>query len=327
MSPVRQAIWINPEIQLMIKDRQKAFHCGNVLIWQSMKCKVQKEIIARKKSFYKNKVKYLRKDDCRKWWNVVNKMSGRPTRASNFSFERDGNIMSQHDLVKTLNEFFVSVNSDIPALDVNTLPSFLPAKERIPTIQPYEVCKKMRAIKPFKAHGPDEVPCYLMKEFAYELAEPVMMIFNESLKSGIVPAIWKDPNVTPIPKTHQPVHESDIRPISLTSCLSEILEDWLIYGVKDKIDPNQFGCLKGTSTTYCLLDMVHKWLLHLDFAGNHLRLCFLDFTKAFDPIGYNVLIEKLIELGVRRSLLPWIIDFLTNRRQRVKIGEIFFICI
>ena len=69
--------------------------------------------------------------------------------------------------------------------------------------------------------------------------------------------------------------------------------------------------------------MVHKWLLHLDSPGNHLRLCFLDFTKAFDRIGYNVLIEKLIELGVRRSLLPWIINFLTNRRQRVKIGEIF----
>ena len=200
--------WITPEIKLMIKDRQKAFHCGNVLIWQSMKCKVQKEIIARKKSFYKYLRKYLRKDDSRKWWNVVNKMSGRPTRASNFSFERDGNIMSQHDLVKTLNEFFVSVNSDIPALDVNMLPSFLPAKERIPTIQPYEVNKKMRAIKPFKAHGPDEVPCYLVREFAYELAEPVTMIFNESLKSGIVPAIWKDSNVTPISKTYQPVHES-----------------------------------------------------------------------------------------------------------------------
>ena len=69
--------------------------------------------------------------------------------------------------------------------------------------------------------------------------------------------------------------------------------------------------------------MVRKWLLYLDIAGNHLRLCFLDFTKAFDRIGYNILIEKLIELGVRRSLLPWIIDFLTNRRQCVKIGESF----
>ena len=243
-------------------------------------------------------------------------MSGRSAKSSNFSLERDGKTMSQHDLVKALNEFFVSVNDDIPPLDVNTLPSFRPANERIPTIQPYEVCKKMLATKPFKAHGPDDVPCYIVKEFAYELAEPVTTIFNESLKSGIV---------TPIPKVQPPTNESDTRPISLTSCLSKILEDfvvtWLIYDVRDKIDPNQFGCLKGTSTTYCLLDMVHKWLLHLDSPGNHLRLCFLDFSKAFDRIGYNVLIEKLIDLGVRKSLLPWIINFLTNRRQRVKLGE------
>ena len=51
----------------------------------------------------------------------------------------------------------------------------------------------------------------------------------------------------------------------------------------------------------------------------HIRVCFLDFSKAFDSIGY-ILIDKLIDLGVRRSLIPWIISFLTGRRQQVKIG-------
>ena len=87
---------------------------------------------------------------------------------------------------------------------------------------------------------------------------------------------------------------------------------WLIDDVKDKIDPYQFGCLKGTSTTYCLLDMIHTWLKYLDLPGRHLRLCFFDFSKAFDRIGYNVLIEKLLVLGVRTSLIPWIISFLSN---------------
>ena len=32
----------------------------------------------------------------------------------------------------------------------------------------------------------------------------------------------------------------------------------LIEDVRDKIDPMHFGCLKGTSTSYCLLDMVHN---------------------------------------------------------------------
>lgn len=122
--------------------------------------------------------------------------------------------------------------------------------------------------------------------------------------------------------------EGDFRPISLTSCLSKVLEDfvvtWLFDDVKDKIDLYQFGCLKGTSTTYCLLDMIHTWLKYLDPPGRHLRLCFLDFSKAFDRIGYNVLIEKLLDLGVRTSLKPWIISFLSNCRQRVKLaGSIF----
>jgi hypothetical protein len=44
----------------------------------------------------------------------------------------------------------------------------------------------------------------------------------------------------------------------------------------------------------------------------------LDFSKAFDRIGNNVLIQKLVDIGVRRSLNPWIANFLSFRRQCVK---------
>ena len=45
------------------------------------------------------------------------------------------------------------------------------------------------------------MPCRILKEFAYELAETVTTIFNASLASGIVPAIWKDLNIRPIPRS------------------------------------------------------------------------------------------------------------------------------
>ena len=38
-------------------------------------------------------------------------------------------------------------------------------------------------------------------------------------------------------------------------------------------------------------------------------------------IGHNIAVTKLLELGVRRSLIPWIISFLTDRRHRVKLPE------
>ena len=41
------------------------------------------------------------------------------------------------------------------------------------------------------------------------------------------------------------------------------------------IDLQQFGSRKGTSTTYCLLDVLHNWLSSLDCPGKFLRVCFL----------------------------------------------------
>jgi hypothetical protein len=35
-----------------------------------------------------------------------------------------------------------------------------------------------------------------------------------------------------------------------------------------------------------------------------------------------MVISKLLDLGVRRSLIPWIINFPSNRRHRVKLGDI-----
>ncbi len=184
------------------------------------------------------------------------------------------------------------------------------------------------AVDSSKTCGPNNIPGRLLKEFADLFAEPVANIFNTSLLSRIVPNIWKYSHITPIPKVKQPndeSHDTDTRPISLTACLSKVLEDfvvrWMISDVRNNIDVQQFGSLKGSSTTYCLLDMLHTWLSHLDSTGYFLRICLLDFSKAFDRIGHNILIQKLIDIGVRRSLIPWIVSFLSGRRQCVKLGE------
>ena len=67
--------------------------------------------------------------------------------------------------------------------------------------------------------------------------------------------------------------------------------------------------------------MINNWLQALDSPKRYLRIWFLDFSKAFDRINHNILIAKLIVLGVRRCLIPWICDFLSNRHPAVKINE------
>ena len=86
----------------------------------------------------------------------------------------------------------------------------------------------------------------------------------------------------------------------------------LIEDDGEHIDSHQFGSLKGTSTTYCLLDLIHNWLCELDNPGCYLRACFLDFSKASDRIDHTIVIRELIVLGVRRSIIPWICSFLNR---------------
>ena len=133
--------WVTPAIKTLIRDRQKAFHSRNNPLWLSLRRKVQYEIRERKKSFYKNKVQHLRNTDSRRWWKMVNKMSGKPEKTKHFSLERNGETLNDEQLASALNEFYVSVNADIPTFDVNLLPAFLPANDAFLSVQPYEVCQ------------------------------------------------------------------------------------------------------------------------------------------------------------------------------------------
>ena len=57
----------------------------------------------------------------------------------------------------------------------------------------------------------------------------------------------------------------------------------------------------------------------IDKPGHYASLWAIDFTKAFDRINHNVAIKKLIDVGVRPSIIPIICDFLANRTQTVRI--------
>ena len=316
--------WMTPMLKQLIIQRQRAFHSGNRAVWLHHRDKVQREISSQR-MYYARKIQNLKNSNPRQWWNYIKQITGKEKSTPNFDITSDGVSMSDLELCGKLNEHFLSASADLPPLDLGNLPAYLPALEPPPSISIAQVCSKLLKIKAFKSNSPDCIPNRVLSQYAQELADPVANIFNKSLLHSEFPIPWKDANIVPIPKAQPITCEDETRPIALTATLSKILEDfvvtWMIDDVKDKIDPKQFGSLRGSSTTFSLIDMINNWLQALDSPKRYLRICFLDFSKAFDRINHNILIANLIALGGRRCLIPWICDFLSNRRQAVKIKE------
>lgn len=87
------------------------------------------------------------------------------------------------------------------------------------------------------------------------------------------------------------------------------------------LDPRQFAYRASREVEdakITLLDLLYR---HLEGPGTHARLLFLDFSSAFNTIQPHVLVSKLLsEFNIESNLVSWIMDFLTNRTQRVKVN-------
>ena len=70
-----------------------------------------------------------------------------------------------------------------------------------------------------------------------------------------------------------------------------------------------------------LLEGIETWCKVIEEQGD-IDVIYIDFAKAFDAAPHKRLMWKVKSYGFKGDLLNWIKSFLTNRRQRVKVGGI-----
>ena len=70
--------------------------------------------------------------------------------------------------------------------------------------------------------------------------------------------------------------------------------------------------------------MFGNWTSNLN-KRNKIGAVFMDLSKAFDTLNHSVLIAKLEEYGFDILSLEFMKNYLTNRKQRCKVGNWFSI--
>ena len=243
----------------------------------------------------------------------------------------DSIVSDQKQVAEELNNFFsssVQVNADQNGqkIDLNHIASKF---SNVPTLtikktDPTEVKKVLNSINPKKATGCDLIPPRVVQQSAEVLCYPFATLFNYVLDAGKVPRQWKFGEITPLYKKDKDLERSNYRPITILPSFSKVFEKI----VNNNISPHfesiyhkyVFAYRKHHGCDAALLSLTENWKMELD---NHkvVGLIMMDLSKAFDKLPHDLLISKLKVYGADDKTANLIKDYLSNRRQRVKIGS------
>ena len=84
----------------------------------------------------------------------------------------------------------------------------------------------------------------------------------------------------------------------------------------------QCGFVKGRSTELQLLNYSSLWVKAID-SEQFVDTVYIDFSKAFHTVHHHTLLYKLPKCGICGYILQWFTSFLSDRKQRVKLGKTF----
>lgn len=270
-------------------------------------------------------------------WRLVNHLTGKQnTGVSAISLMDSENLVTdQNEVATKFNNFFVTVGckaiqtqSDVGA-SMTKLRSMVPNKLEtldLLEITNTDIINVVKAFKPKRSSGWDEIPMFLIKKCIWWIVAPLSHIFSFSCYTGVFPEKLKWAIIKPLYKKGDKKCVSNYRPISLLPSFSKILEKIVLNRIIDHatthaiLGVNQHGFRAGFSTMTAIHQVTEKITKALE-NKQKIALIMCDLSKAFDTVDHEILLSKLDHYGISGVAGSWMRSFLTGRKQRVHLNE------
>ena len=157
------------------------------------------------------------------------------------------------------------------------------------------------------------------------IAPSLTSVFKQSVEACKPPDQWKIARVSAAFKKGREEDRTCYRPLSMLSIPSKLMESCIASNITNHVvtqnllDNRQWAYRKGKSTEQLLIHLTERWREAVErklFVG----ILFVDFTKAFDTVSHNILLQKLNDLGIRGDIWLWLKNYLTERKKLVRIN-------
>jgi hypothetical protein len=193
-----------------------------------------------------------------------------------------------------------------------------------PPILKDEVRNAIKQMKTGKAVGPDQISMeaiVALEEFGVDI---VTNFLNEIYKTGNIPKEMSQSIFIALPKKPGAIDCEMHRTISLMSHMTKLLLRILMKRTRNKIRPeindSQCGFVEGKGTTnaiYILRTLIERSLE----VNKDLYLCFIDYTKAFDKVRHDKIIDILEKLEIDGNDLTIIKNLYWEQTAAVNVNN------
>ncbi|KAI3382721.1 hypothetical protein SNEBB_007419 [Seison nebaliae] len=313
---------------------------NDIIIWKRAQANLRREIRKSQRNSFREYIESINeRTPITSVWKRINKLRGKKTGTSSPILEINNNLIS--DQYEVANAFGTSL-SNITNLDLNRTPGFLRRKRQqesqplniqdMPNQdynQPFTINELKTALRKSgnTSAGPDDIHYEMLRQLPAEGQKYLLNIYNKLWHNGEYPDDWKIAQVIMFPKPGKdPKLPSNYRPISLTSCLSKIMEKMVnlrlqYYLEKEKlISPYQYGFRRNKNTTEALARMV-SIIQNTINRGSQCIGIFFDLEKAYDTTWRRHILNEMSEMGIGGNMMKFAKNYLQNRSFQVRQGQ------
>ena len=322
--------WLTSEIVRAMSSREQLKKLKMFEEYKKARNIVKNMIRDSKRSYFSKLVENNNKDTSQLWRALNTLIKGNGSRSRNIPPSLTASMFNEH-FTSAASSLLSDQNvSHSTYKHVDKIKTFCSknnssaAPFNIPPIAVHEVGKHISLLNNKKSTGPDEISSYILKLSLPYIVEPITYIYNLCIAQNIFPSSFKKAKVIPLPKSNLVSDLNNYRPISLLPVLSKILEKH-VHGhfisfleMHKLLHPFQSGFRHNHSCTTALTLLTNKWLSAInDFQMS--GVVFLDFSKAFDLVNHNILLEKLKIYLNNSDTVHFFGSFLEKRSQKVHV--------
>lgn len=294
--------WISDAIRVRIKRRKAVFRIqGRSDVWKRLNKGIQKTIAFRKRIYEKKITEKLENAGKTGQWFSIYKYLSSDEMPERWNVSEICPDDLPAVLADKLAEHFSQITNLASPLDLDhDIPQSSVGPGLIPQLTVKNVEKVLRHFKKSNSRVTGDIPKELVNQNTLKLAQALTPIYNASFLNKSWPAVWKVETVIPIPKTISPGDFDDIRPISMTTLWSKVMETYVATFTIEETALNwnkdQYGGRKGSSTDHVLISLWNDILSGLDAARGDSKskavvLTGIDFSKSFSRCSFQEILK------------------------------------